>query len=53
MAKKVTVTKAQRAAAQYTLARSSKSGQSVPNAVKKIATAKAAGTSPSVAAASH
>ncbi len=37
MAKKVTVTKAQQAAAQYTLARSSKSGRSVPNAVRKIA----------------
>ncbi len=37
MAKMVTVTKAQQAAAQYTVARSSKSGRSVPNAVRKIA----------------
>jgi len=40
MTRKVTVTKAQKAAAEYALARSSKTGQFVPNSVRKIAKAK-------------
>ncbi len=53
MAKKVAVTKAQKAAAEYALARSSKTGQFVPNSVRKIAKAKTPASSKSVVGTSH
>lgn len=43
MAKKVTVTRAQKTAAEYALARSSRAGRSVPRAVARIARATSSG----------